>query len=173
MGLGPAFSQGAGLKVIRPHEPISVDSVGCYNGYFIDQTRMFSLGEPAAEVRGAFQALLKIQESIVERAQPGVQCEQLYSWALEEANRLGYNTQFMGSDQKRVPYIGHGVGLELDELPVIGQKFDWPLEPGMVLALEPKIFLAGHGMVGIENTYQMTDSGLTLLTTAPDDFQIV
>jgi Xaa-Pro dipeptidase len=172
-GLGPAFSQGAGLKPIRLHEPISIDSVGCYNGYFVDQTRMFSLGTPSPEVRKAFQALLKIQESIVERAQPGVQCEQLYFWAIEEAGRLGYNAQFMGVNHNRVPYIGHGVGLELDELPIIGQKFNWPLEPGMVFALEPKIFLTGHGMVGLENTYQMTEYGLSLLTIAPDDFQIV
>jgi Xaa-Pro dipeptidase len=172
-GLGPAFSQGAGLKPIQPQEPISVDSVGCYNGYFVDQTRMFSLGQPAAAVKKAFKALLQIQESIVERAQPGVPCEQVYFWALEEAGRLGYRTQFMGMDNNRVSYIGHGVGLELDELPIIGQKFNWPLEPGMVLALEPKIFLSGHGLVGLENTYQMTESGLNLLTTAPDDFQIV
>jgi Xaa-Pro dipeptidase len=172
-GLGPAFSQGAGLKPIRPQEPISVDSVGCYNGYFVDQTRMFSLGQPAPAVMKAFQALQKIQESIVQRAQPGVPCEQVYFWALDEAGRLGYRTQFMGTDKNRVSYIGHGVGLELDELPIIGQKFNWPLEPGMVLALEPKIFLSGHGLVGLENTYKMTESGLELLTTAPDDFQII
>jgi Xaa-Pro dipeptidase len=172
-GLGPAFSQGAGVKPIRPQEPISVDSVGCYNGYFVDQTRMFSLGQPAPEVTKAFQALLKIQESVVQRAQPGVPCEQVYFWALEEAGRLGYRNQFMGLDNNRVPYIGHGVGLELDELPVIGQKYNWPLEPGMVLAFEPKIFLSGHGLVGLENTYHMTESGLERLTTAPDDYQII
>ena len=172
-GLGPAFSQGAGLKAIRLKEPVSVDSVGCYNGYFVDQTRMFSLGQPEKAVQKAFRALLQIQESIVQRAQPGVPCEQVYFWALEEAGRLGYRGQFMGTDHSRVSYIGHGVGLELDELPIIGQKFNWPLEPGMVLALEPKIFLDGHGLIGLENTYQMTESGLNLLTTAPDDFQII
>jgi Xaa-Pro dipeptidase len=173
IGLGPAFSQGAGLKPIRPHEPISVDSVGCYNGYFVDQTRMFSLGVPASPVKEAFQAILQIQESIVQKAQPGVPCEQLYFWALEEAVQLGYKTQFMGTDLSRVPYIGHGVGLELDELPIIGQKFDWPLEPGMVFALEPKLFLPNYGLVGIENTYQMTETGLNLITTASDDFQVL
>jgi Xaa-Pro dipeptidase len=173
VGLGPAFSQGAGLKPIRPHEPISVDSVGCYNGYFVDQTRMFSFGAPASPVKDAFQAILRIQKSIVQKAQPGVPCEQIYFWALEEAGRLGYKNQFMGTDLSRAPYIGHGVGLELDELPIIGQKFNWPLEPGMVLALEPKLFLPEYGLVGIENTYQMTEAGLSLITTAPDDFQIL
>lgn len=173
IGLGPAFSQGAGLKPIRPHEPISVDSVGCYNGYFVDQTRMFSFGEPESPVKEAFQAILQIQNSIVQKAQPGVPCEQLYFWALEEAVQLGYKTQFMGTDLSQVPYIGHGVGLELDELPIIGQKFDWPLAPGMVLALEPKLFLPEYGLVGLENTYQMTETGLRLITTATDEFQIL
>ncbi len=55
----------------------------------------------------------------------------------------------------------------------IGQKFDWPLEAGMVFALEPKMFLPEYGLVGIENTYQMTETGLSLITTAPDDFQVL
>jgi Xaa-Pro dipeptidase len=63
--------------------------------------------------------------------------------------------------------------LELDELPVIGQKFDWPLEAGMVFALEPKMVLPEFGLVGIENTYQMTETGLIPITTAPENFQIV
>jgi len=61
----------------------------------------------------------------------------------------------------------------LDELPVIGEKFDWPLETGMVFALEPKIILPEYGLVGIENTYQMTETGLTPLTTTQEDFQIL
>jgi Xaa-Pro aminopeptidase len=79
----------------------------------------------------------------------------------------------MGSGSKRASYIGHGLGLDLDELPIIGQKFDWPLEAGMVLALEPKIMLPEHGLVGLENTYQLTPEGLSALTTSPEDFQVL
>jgi Xaa-Pro dipeptidase len=172
-GMGPAFSQGAGCKLIREREPISIDYVGCYNGYLVDQTRMFSIGHPPNPVIEAFQAVIRIQESIKLLAQPGVPCEQVYFWALEEAARLGYKSQFMRNGLIQVPYIGHGLGLELDELPIIGQKFNWPLEAGMVLAVEPKMFLPDYGLVGIENTYQMTATGLNLITTAPDDFQII
>ncbi|MBA4395190.1 MAG: aminopeptidase P family protein, partial [Desulfobacca sp.] len=77
------------------------------------------------------------------------------------------------TDQAQVHYIGHGVGLELDELPIFGKKFNWPLEAGMVFALEPKIILPEYGLVGIENTYLMTESGLKLLTTAPEDFRVL
>jgi Xaa-Pro dipeptidase len=172
-GVGPAFSQGAGLKPIRPHEAISIDFVGCYNGYLADQTRMFSLGEPPLPVREAYAAVQKIQESLKSKTQPGIPCDQVYYWALEEADRLGYLTRFMGTGPSLVRYIGHGLGLELDELPVIGQKFDWPLETGMVFALEPKMVLPEFGLVGIENTYQMTEQGIIPITFAPENFQIL
>jgi Xaa-Pro dipeptidase len=173
VGVGPAFSQGAGLKPIRAGEPISIDYVGCYNGYLVDQTRMFSLGEPPSAVKEAYLAVIRIQESLKLKAQPGVPCEQIYFWALEEAKRSGYRNQFMGTDQDQVPYIGHGVGLELDELPIFGKKFNWPLEAGMVFALEPKILLPEYGLVGIENTFLMTETGLKLITTAPEDFRVI
>jgi Xaa-Pro dipeptidase len=79
----------------------------------------------------------------------------------------------MGKGNPSARYIGHGLGLELDELPVIGQKFDWPLEPGMVFALEPKIVLPKFGLIGIENTFLMTEQGIIALTTAPEDFQVL
>jgi Xaa-Pro aminopeptidase len=173
MGVGPAFSQGAGNKPLRTHEPVSLDYVGCYNGYLVDQTRMFSIGAPAAEVREAFQAVIRIQEVITRIAQPGIPCDQVYYAALEEAKHLGYRDYFMGTGQTQVPYIGHGLGLEVDELPIIGQKFDWPLEIGMVIALEPKIILPAYGLVGIENTYEMTETGLKPITSGPDDFRII
>jgi Xaa-Pro dipeptidase len=172
-GIGSAFSQGAGLKPIRPHEAISIDFIGCYNGYLADQTRMFSLGEPPPPVQEAYLAVQEIQRTLTAKTQPGIPCDQIYLWALEEADRLGYLTRFMGIGPSLVRYIGHGIGLELDELPVIGQKFDWPLEPGMVFALEPKMVLPEHGLVGIENTYQMTEHGVIPITTAPENFHIL
>ena len=62
LGTGPAFSQGAGFKTLRVREPISIDYCGCFNGYIVDQTRMFSLGEPAPAVLAAYQAMLEVQE---------------------------------------------------------------------------------------------------------------
>jgi Xaa-Pro dipeptidase len=172
-GVSPAFSQGPGLKPIRSGEAVSIDYVGCFNGYFVDQTRMFSIGEPPSAVKEAYLAVIRIQESLTLKAQPGIPAEQVYYWALEAAKKNGYKNRFMGIDPVQVPYVGHGVGLELDELPVIGKKFNWPLEAGMVFALEPKILLPEYGLVGIENTYLMTDTGLKLLTTAPEDFQVL
>jgi Xaa-Pro dipeptidase len=173
LGTGPAFSQGAGFKMLRSAEPISIDYCGCFNGYIVDQTRMFSLGTPPPRVLEAYQAMLEVQELIKNRTQPGITGDQVYYWAVEEAARLGYQDHFMGSDAARAAYVGHGVGLELDELPLIASRFSWPLEENMVLALEPKVILPGVGLVGVENTYILTRQGLEPLTTAPEDFRVV
>ncbi len=65
----------------------------------------------------------------------------------------------MGFGDNRVKFFGHGVGLDLDEMPVIADRIHVTLEPGMILAVEPKAFLPGHGPVGVENTYVITDDG--------------
>ena len=173
LGTGPAFSQGAGFKVLRPHEPISIDYCGCSNGYIADQTRMFSLGAPPATVLEAYQAMLEVQEVIKKRTYPGITGEQVYQWALEAATRLGYRDHFMGSGTTQTAYVGHGVGLELDELPLLAPKFDWPLLENMVFAFEPKVILPGVGLVGTENTFLLTQQGLEPLTTAPETFQVL
>lgn len=173
LGTGPAFSQGAGFKMLRPGEPISIDYCGCFNGYIVDQTRMFSLGEPAPAVRQAYGAMREIQETLKARTQPGITGAQLYTWALEEARRLGYRDTFMGFGASRAAYVGHGVGLELDELPLIAEKFDWPLQENMVFALEPKVMLPEYGLVGIENTFRLTPRELETLTRVSEDFQVL
>jgi Xaa-Pro dipeptidase len=66
---------------------------------------------------------------------------------------------FMGFGERRVQFLGHGVGLTVDEVPVIARGFDEPLEEGMVIALEPKKGVRGVGMVGIENTFVVTRGG--------------
>ena len=117
--------------------------------------------------------MLEVQELIKERTYPGITGEQVYHWALEAATRLGYRDQFMGSKASRAAYVGHGVGLELDELPLIASNFNWPLGENMVFALEPKVILPGVGLVGVENTYVLTQQGLESLTTAPENFQVL
>jgi Xaa-Pro aminopeptidase len=64
----------------------------------------------------------------------------------------------------KVGFVGHGIGLALDETPVIAKGFDAPLEEGMVIALEPKLGIPGFGMVGLENTFEVTASGGRSLT---------
>ena len=73
----------------------------------------------------------------------------------------------MGRGPGQVRFIGHGVGIELDELPVLAEN-DLRLREGMVFALEPKFVVADVGAIGIENTYCVGEHGLEALTTAPE-----
>jgi Xaa-Pro aminopeptidase len=72
-----------------------------------------------------------------------------------------------------VPFLGHGVGLEVDELPVLARGSRELLAEGMVIAIEPKFALPGIGAVGIENCFAVTDQGLEKLTVTADELRIV
>ena len=96
-------------------------------------------------------------------ARPGVVCEDLYNKAIDMVTRAGMADYFMGVGQK-AKFIGHGIGLEINEAPVIAPRMKQELEPGMVFALEPKIVLPGVGPVGIENSWAVGAEGLEKLT---------
>jgi Xaa-Pro dipeptidase len=99
-------------------------------------------------------------------ATPGTAAGDLYSAAVEIADRKGVGEHFMGAGADRIRFIGHGVGLELDEFPFLAKGQKTELAEGMVVALEPKLIFPGKGVVGIENTHVVTHSGLDQLTMA-------
>ena len=172
LGLGPAFSVGASLKTIETGDPVLVDFGTCWNGYQVDQTRMFSLGNPDPEVSRAYEALQEIEGALLEAARPGVPVEDLYRIARRRAERLGFKDSFLGPAGQQVKYVGHGVGLEIDEFPFLASGHRYLLEAGMTAALELKIVLPG-GAVGFENTVAITGDGTVKLTTANEDFLIL
>ena len=86
--------------------------------------------------------------------------------------KAGLSQGFMGHPQP-VPFVGHGVGLELDEWPIIGEGSGHILEKGMIIALEPKFIFRGEGVVGVENTFVVGDNGMEKLGQYPDDIVIV
>ncbi|MFZ5652063.1 MAG: M24 family metallopeptidase [Bacillota bacterium] len=161
-GLNPSFPQGAGLKKIGRNEPLMVDYVGVLDGYMVDQARIFCLGRLPDSFLKAYAAAISIQEELKRKAIPGASCEDLYSLAVDMASDYGLKDHFMGYPDP-APFVGHGLGIELDELPVLARGFKTPLERGMVLALEPK-FVFPDGAVGIENTFVVGEKGLENLT---------
>ncbi|OPX86596.1 MAG: Xaa-Pro dipeptidase [Pelotomaculum sp. PtaB.Bin104] len=161
-GPDPSYPQGAGHKTIGRNEPVMVDYGFVLDGYIVDQTRMFCIGGLADHLVQAYAAACKIQAELRKRAKPGVACSELYDIALHIAQESGFGKHFMGYAEQ-VSFVGHGVGLELDEPPVIAAGFKVPLAEGMVIAIEPK-FVFPDGAVGIENTYLVTASGLETIT---------
>lgn len=166
-GLSPAVAQGVSFKPIRRGDHIVFDFVAVREGYIADFTRIFALGTLPAPLVRAYDAALRVQDVVRRTARPGVTCGAVWSAALAAAESAGLGAGFMGHGPGRVRFVGHGVGLELDELPVLASSDDELLE-GMVFALEPKFVLPGLGAIGIENTFHVTTDGIAALTTAPE-----
>lgn len=172
-GISPAFPQGASLHKIRRGEPILFDYVFVWDGYIVDQTRIFALGFLPDKLLRAHEAMIEIQEAIARAAKPGVTGGEIYQLAANLAEQKGYAENLGGIGKDRVTFVGHGVGLELDEYPFLAKGQAMPLEAGMVIAVEPKVTFPNVGTVGIENTYVVTEHGAKRLTRGSDSVRIV
>jgi len=170
-GLGPFFAHGASMDLIESHAPILIDYAASVDGYIADQTRIFSLGRLDDTLTQAHEVALRIQDALSRKGRPGVIAKELYHLALKIAEEAGLARRFMGYPDP-VPFVGHGVGLELDELPIIGRGSDTLLTEGMVIALEPKFVFPGQGVVGIENTFVVGPDGLKKLNAFPDAIMV-
>jgi Xaa-Pro dipeptidase len=168
-GLTPAMPQGSSLRPIRPGDPVVLDFGAAVDGYVVDQTRTLSLGPVAPELAEGYAACLKIQELVAAGARPGVAAGQVYAQALAEAERRGLADRFMGARPHQVSFVGHGVGIEIDELPVLARGVETPLRQGHVVACEPKLRFPGVGAVGVENTWVVGREGLERISYCPQD----
>ncbi len=172
-GASPAVAQGPGFRPIQRHEPVLVDYVFALNGYYSDHTRIFSIGEPANELMAAHTAMLDVQALIKKEAKPGVKSGDIYELAIERTRTLGYDKYFMGVGDDRIRFVGHGIGIELDEYPFLASGQTLELQENMILALEPKLIFPGKGVVGIENTHRVTENGLEQFGRFQDEIVIV
>jgi Xaa-Pro dipeptidase len=164
LGVSAASPHGASPMPIPENTPVILDYAFNLEGYHVDQTRMFCWGTPSAEYSGAYQAMVEIEEALASEIHPGLPWGKLYESASAMALGAGYAESFMGCGQEKVRFVGHGVGVELDEMPYLAEGMEEPLEAGMVIALEPKVALSGTGVVGIEDTYLVKENGVEQLT---------
>lgn len=164
LGLGAASPQSVSRRAIERNEPILMDIGCCIDGYVIDQTRTAVIGELPEKLIHAYE----VSEAIIRDAErgmvPGAICSALYAKSLEQAAAEGLSSHFMGFGADQAKFLGHGIGLEIDEWPVLAKGFDIPLEAGMVIAVEPKFTFPGAGVVGIENSYLITAGSPRALT---------
>lgn len=167
-GLDPSLPIGVDGSFLQPGQSFMVDMGGNFYGYMGDMSRVFSIGRLPEKAYAAHQTCLEIQEAVAEKAKPGVICEDLYNIAIDMVTKAGFADYFMGTTQK-AKFIGHGIGLEINEMPVLAPRMKQELEPGMVFALEPKIVLPGIGPVGIENSWAVTAEGVEKLTLCKEE----
>ena len=171
--LNPNVGQGPSFAAIKPNEPILVDYVFALDGYLSDHARIFSLGEVSDDLQKAHTAMLDIQEVVKKQAVPGTITGDIYETMMAMAAESGYKDNFMGAAEPKIRFTGHGLGIELDEFPFIAKGQTLALEAGMLIALEPKVIFPGQGVVGIENTLLVTDTGLESLTLYPDTITVL
>lgn len=167
-GLDPSLPGGANGTLLQPGQSLMVDMGGNFHGYMGDMSRVFSIGKLPEKAYAAHQTCLEIQEEVAAAAKPGTVCEDLYNLAIRIVTKAGFADYFMGVGQK-AKFIGHGIGLEINEMPVLAPRMKQELEPGMVFALEPKIVLPGVGPLGIENSWAVTADGLEKLTLCAEE----
>ena len=162
-GMHASGPLGANGTLLREGTTVMADMSGNYTAYQTDMTRVFSIGKLPDRAYRVHRVALEIQARMERTAKPGVPCAELYRDALAMAGQEGVEDCFMGT-RFQAKFVGHGVGLEINELPVLTTRSKDILQPGMTFAFEPKFVLAGIGAVGIENTFLVTDSGVEKMT---------
>lgn len=155
-------------------KPLTIDNGFTLAGYITDKTQVYWLGEKENIPVKAIEAhnfCIDLQDQIAELLRPGTLPSEIWDYCLAKVKRSGWSDGFMGSGKNKVFFVGHGIGLAIDEYPALANGFDLPLEEGMTLAIEPKIGIPGFGMVGVENTFEVTTVGGKCLTG--EEFDII
>lgn len=174
VGLSPAFPFLGGTRRLKKAESIFIDTGFSFEGYFTDKTRIFALGRLPQAAVDAHKTCLHIQEEVRRRLKPGAVASEIFEDVYRtEVARRDFEDNFMGFGSNQVPFLGHGIGLVIDEFPVIAGKIQSPLKKNMVIAVEPKKGLKTIGLVGVENTFLVTEQGGEKLTPGSDEITII
>lgn len=167
-GLDPSLPVGANDSTIKPGNTVMVDMNGNYDGYMTDMTRVFALGDIDPLALKAHKCSIDIHRELTAMMRPGTPAKDLYARAEEMVREQDLQQYFMGHRQ-HAGFIGHGVGIEINELPVIAPRSRDIIAEGNVIALEPKFVIPHTGAVGIENTYAVHADRTECLTPAPEE----
>lgn len=167
-GMDASLPVGCNGSVIRPGSTLMVDMNGNFTGYMTDMTRSFYVGTLNEMAAKAHNLSIEIHNRLKASMKPGTAAKDAYNEAMAMVEEAGMADYFMGHRQQ-AGFIGHGVGIEVNEWPVIAPRSRHMIEKGNVIALEPKFVIPGVGAVGVENTYIVTDNGLECLTNFPEE----
>jgi Xaa-Pro aminopeptidase len=159
---------GANGTALRKGMAVMVDMAGNFTDYLTDMTRVYAVGRLPEPAYRAHSVAQEIQDAVEAAARPGAACADLYRLAYAIVEKAGLTDFFMGVRQQ-AKFVGHGIGLEINEPPVFTPRSDETLEEGMTFALEPKFVIPHVGAVGIENSFLVTATGVDKLTVFRED----
>ena len=162
-GPHPMSSMGSGFTKIKPNEPVLVDLVHVHRGYVVDTTRMYVAGKLSSLWEERLEDLLAVKEEVVDVLDQGLSCSDAWKKGYQLASELGHADNLMGMSPDQSKFLGHSVGLQLDETPVVAEGFDSPLPIGGVMAIEPKV-VHEDGSIGSEDTWVRDEEGMRPIT---------
>jgi len=168
-GVTHAIAQGPSLNKVEKGVPVVIDYGGGYNGYITDETRTFVVGELKERFKKPYEVAKEIVEDATVYGKEGIDGTELFLRAEEKAKKAGLDEYFMGFESGKVTFIGHGLGLEINELPVITPRHHIILKEGMVFAFEPKFIFPGEGAIGVEVDYIVRKDKLERVTRTSID----
>jgi len=164
-GTSAAFPFGAGHKKINANEPVLIDFGAVLNGYHMDETRMFAISSMPDKAKRASYATIEILDHLVSFMKPGIPMSEVYQKSVDQAVSMGFEEEYLGLPTHKARFIGHGIGLEITESPVLSQGNQDLLKTGMVLAIEPKMLYKNKFAAGIESVVCITELGAELIST--------
>lgn len=164
-GMSPAVPLvGSRERKLKKGDLVFIDIACGVDGYHTDKTMTYMFGGPLPQkALDAHRKCVEVQYQIAEMLRPGAIPANIYNKVMGSLDEE-FLTDFMGFGNRKVKFLGHGIGLLVDELPVIAEGFNEPLQEGMVFALEPKKGVENVGMVGVENTFLVTPNGGQCIT---------
>ena len=167
-GAHPLAGMGSGFNKLKENQPILVDLVHAHRGYVVDATRMFSVGKLDETWLQRLDDMVEVSDKVVSSLGRGDDCSTAWELGSQLAINMGHGEHLMGMNPDQSKFLGHSVGLQLDETPVVAQGFDRPLPNNGVMAIEPKLVFT-KGSIGIEDTWLKTESGLQRLTLSDNN----
>jgi len=160
-------------RLLRKGDLVFIDAGYGVNGYHTDRTQIYMFGQnPPDHAAAAHKKCMEIQKGAAALLRPGNIPSEIYNSATSKLD-AGFLSGFMGIGGGRVKFLGHGVGLQIDEYPVIADKFNEPLSENMTVAIEPKRSIENFGIVGVEDTYVVTKSGGRCITGGEKEIIVV
>ncbi|MBM7555769.1 M24 family metallopeptidase [Halanaerobacter jeridensis] len=172
-GVDPSAGIGASKQKIGLANPIILDYMATHNGYIADQTRMAIAGSASDYIQELYDKMRYLEKQLSQYLTPEYSCDDIYQQGIELAKELGVIDYYLGSANHREKFVGHGIGVELNEFPFLASGLDFKLKAGMTIALEPKLVIPDIGVIGIENDYVVTEKKPKKLTTADEELIIV
>ncbi len=158
---------GNSQNILEKNQLFTMDVCFMLEGYHTDKTQVYFSGKSQnipSIAQKAHDACIAIQDRAAKALKPGAIPSEIWKDACAQAKKYGIEEGFMGLGKNKVPFLGHGIGLVIDEFPVLASRFDEPIEHGMTIAIEPKVGIKGLGMVGVENTFEITADGAKSLS---------